>query len=158
MDNQQWMEVARMIVNCEQKQNYPLVSISDCVLDRIIVTDKSVTISFNDFGVWLKKQQTESYQRVKSATMHLYEVKPDTIELYEIQQRNILVKRYAIKKNIQIDKLVDKINASEWLIEIVHEYYSSFGGDICWSIEKGRKKSDVFIRVDFGRREFHIES
>lgn len=147
-----------MIIQCDSTNNYPIVSISDCVLEHIEVEKDRILLRFDNNGIWIKYSENNEMSRVNKAIISLCGYDIGTVDIFELKKIKVLGKFYKIKKNIDFNVFVDKVNSSEWRLEFVHEYYSAVGGLFIGRLLKDKNLSDLYFSINYIHSECTIDT
>ena len=106
---------------------YPLISISDCYVERIMILEQSVSIRFKDKGFWIREGADEEWHRVSKSTVQFNDCIVEDTNFVSISILKLFNKAFKYVREIDFHKLASKVNSEEWKLEVVQDYVSETG-------------------------------
>lgn len=103
---------------------YPDIILSDSTIQKIVVNNADIDLIFNKKG-FVKKAEDGRYYRTEDAKVTIRGCDVENISMKEVRTHKAsedfyFESAYYLDKNI----FLEKINASAWRFEVVHEFYA----------------------------------
>lgn len=120
-----------------EKNKYPNIILSDCVVDDIRINDGDIIMEFMKSGIIIKESSNSKYYRTHEAQIVLEKSDIENVSIKCVyKKKRIIGTTVDIVKDMERDTFFENISKGKWRFEIVEEFYSCVGGMYIGEVHK----------------------
>lgn len=134
----------------KERNKYPDIILSDCVITNIQVEGTEITVEFSEYGFVKKDSQRNKYFRTDTAQIVIEQCDIDNVSIKEIRTQRLSEDVYFDSMyDIEFSIFLENVNTGKWKFEIVEEFYSAGGALYIGQIREGENTFWCHVKLQF---------
>lgn len=131
------------------KNEYPEISISDCITSNIMIDGNTIVFKFDNNGCWIKENKDDCFHRTEESILTFYDCDIENVDIFLLTEKNIDGEKLRIKEYLEFEEFVSNVNKKTISFEIVQEYKNNMGSLFIGRIRGNAKKADCYLQIDY---------
>lgn len=124
------------------------ILLSDCVIKKIEYGENNISLYFDDYGIWKRKDSGE-FQRERDTKIVYCGCDIDNVIIRVTRRKKFFFKTAFWETDLDFETFISKINGGLWKCQIIQEYYCEIGSSVSMMIKEGNKRLRCVFELEY---------